>query len=103
MTGIENDRVACRIIEVDGQPVRIRDTGDTSAEYAAAIEEVVRAAHRKLASMPPGPLSIACPRCGRKPGELCQGRTANVGPVHPERREALKLTLNQPSTQPEGS
>jgi hypothetical protein len=44
---------ACRLVEVDGEPVRVRGSGDLTAEDHAALAEIIAAARRKHAAEHP--------------------------------------------------
>lgn len=79
----------CEILEVDGQPVRVRLDGEMTAEDHAALTEVVRAAKKVLASMPLGPRDYACPACGVAAGEFCRNQDGRVTGIHPARRELV--------------
>lgn len=79
----------CEIATVDGQLVRVQIDGDLTEEDWAALAEVVRAARAKLAAMPPGPLTVACPTCGVEPGHFCRKQNDRVTSVHQPRWDAI--------------
>lgn len=83
----------CRIVEIDGQPVRVRGDRPMTPDDQAAFTEVIRAAKRHMATLPPAPVSVECPTCGAQPGAFCRktdgGLAGRVTAAHTARREAV--------------
>lgn len=81
----------CYVTTIDGEAVRVQGWKPETAEDIAAMEALIRAAKRKLAAMPPGPLSVTCPQCGQPVGHFCRNDSDRVTAVHQARREALEV------------
>lgn len=84
----------CYVTTVDGQPVRVRGDRPMNEQDQAALTEVLRAAKRLMATLPPAPVSVECPTCGSPAGALCRktdgGIAGRVTAAHPARREAVE-------------
>lgn len=53
MTDQPEPEDTCRPVEIDGETIRVRGSGEMSEESQAALAEVIRAAKRKMAAEPP--------------------------------------------------
>jgi hypothetical protein len=67
-------RVECRTVVVDGQPVLVRGRGEPSAEAREALTEVIRAAQTLAAELPP--------ICGVRDGLIPCVREPEHAPPH---------------------
>jgi hypothetical protein len=56
------DEDACRVVEVDGEPIRVHGSGEMSDESRAALAEVIGAARAKYVAEHPDGVPVISPR-----------------------------------------